>query len=133
MSISFIKDAVTVTISKNPSFGSEFYFDRKNQSIEETVDGTLRVYDAGPTILMGNIILKYVSKTEGDALISFIKSTIVFSKETFTIDPPAGTDLGGGAGIDIQSCNLVETSIKGMFEYISPGVYNINIPYRKVV
>ena len=137
MSVVFTKPGtpdVVVTINKNPSYDSKYYTVRKNQYSQETVDGVLKVYDGGPSVVYGTVVLKNVAKAEGDALMSFIKSNLVFQLNTFTIAPPANTDLGNGVGTSLTSCNFDGgQSLDGVFEFIPPGKYNINFPYRKVL
>lgn len=134
MSIAFTYSTTTVTVNRNPSYDSDFSFRRANQYSQETVDGALKTYDGGPNILIGEIVLRNVSKAEGDALRNFIKTTVLFELYQFTITPPANTDIGGGVGTALTTVNFAGgQDLKGLFKYSAPGTYTITIPYRKVV
>jgi len=122
----------TETITKNPAFGTIWQIMRLNQETLITADGGHVTYDNGPNILIGSILIKNVSKTEGDNLRDFIKDTAIFQKTSFTIDPPAATDLGEGDGTAIATAFFNGgNDIERVFEYIAPGRYNITFPYWK--
>jgi len=136
VSISFTYSTTTVTINKNPSYMSNWKVSRLNQYAQETVDGVLKVYDGGPNIVVGEIVLQNVVKSEGDALRNFLKDTVTFQLLQFTITPtpPSITDIGGGAGTALTTCNYGGgQSLEGVFEFIPPGKYNIRLPYRKII
>jgi len=122
----------TVTITRNPSFGTDWSKDRLNQYTQGTADGGRNTYDNGPNILKGTIVLRNVSKANGDALRTYLTDTAIFGKNSFTITPPASTDLGSGVGTAVTLAFYDGgTNLDGVFEYIAPGIYNINLSYWK--
>lgn len=124
----------TQTITKNPAYGTEWWYDRMNQMTQITADGGHVTYDNGPTILRGVIILNNVSKTEGDNFRTWLTGTAIYSKTSFTITPPSATDLGAGAGIALTTAYYDGgPTIEGVFSYIAPGIYNIKFPYWKKI
>lgn len=125
---------VVVTISKNPSYSSDFYHKRLNQETERTADGGRSTYDNGPNELHGILMIKNVSKAEADALRTWIHTTINFALQPFGIAPPANTDIGGGVGTTLTSCYWDgPPDTDGNFVYNAPGIYDIKFPYTKVI
>lgn len=134
MSITFTKSSTSVIISKNPSYDSDFWHDRKNQSSTEMADGANITYDNGPDVLYGIIVLKNVSSVQAESLRTFIRSTLVYCLNSFTIVPPSNTDIGAGNGVTLSDVYLYDTvSTKDVFERTPPGIFNITIKYRKVL
>lgn len=123
----------SVTINRNPAYGTTWAASRINQVSVETADGGFAVYDAGVKIIRGVLVLNAVDKTEGDSLRTYLEDTAIFQKNTFTIDPPANTDLGAGAGTAITVNFDGGQSLDGVFELVPPALYNIRIPWRKTV
>lgn len=123
----------SVTINRNPAYGSNWWPKRFNQTKADTADGGLIVNDNGPDILEGMLVLTNVDKTEAASLRTYLTGTAIYSKNSFNITPPANTDLGNGNGTLIAVNYVGEPSLAGVFDYIPPGMYNIRIPYRKVV
>ena len=122
-----------VTINRNPSVQSRWWKERLNQKTMITADGGRATYDNGPTLLRGVIVLNLVLKSEGDALRTYITDTAVYGKNSFTIDPPANTDLGSGTGTDVTTAYYDGgLSLEGLFEPSANGLlYTINFPYWK--
>jgi len=123
----------TETITKNPAFGTQFWSVRFNQYKVETADGGWVVYDNGPTLIEGILLLKNVSKTESDDLRTFLTGTAVYQKTSFIITPPSATDLGKGDGAAITVFYSGGPDLQGVFNFIPPGRNDIKIPYREKV
>ena len=124
----------TVTITRNPSYGKSWWNSRPGQDKIITADGGHVVYDSGFNELKGVIVLNNVSKAEGDSLRTYITGTAVYEQNSFTITPPANTDIGGGVGTALTSCYFDGGSdLDGVFEFVAPGSYNIQFPYWKKV
>ena len=122
----------SVTINKNPAYGTQWHKIRLNHKSRLVADGTRRTYDNGPEIIKGTIILRNVLKSEGDSLRTYLTDTAIYQKNSFTITPPANTDLGAGVGTALTGCYYDGgNNIDGVFEYIAPGKYNIKFPYHK--
>ena len=126
-----------VTITKNPAYGTRFWSVRLNQYGVDTADGKRSVYDNGPTIVKGVLILRNVSKTEGDSLRTWLIGTSTvqakFGAQTFDITPPSATDLGKGAGTAITVYYDGEEDIDGVLDFHAPGQYDITFPYRESI
>lgn len=124
----------TATITKDPAFGSQFHLMRLNQETKITADGGHVTYDNGPNVLIGNIMVKNILKSEADTLRTFIKDTAIFQKVSFTINISTltNTDLGEGSGTNITNAFFDGgTDLNGVFELIAPGTFNLNFPYWK--
>jgi len=132
MSITFALTSIDfATVSKNPCYPLDWAMERYNQSALETADGGLAVYDNGPSVVRGTINIKSVSKSEGDALRTFLTTSAICQKNAMTITPPANTDLGNGNGVAITNVNFDGgQSLAGVFTLIPPGIYDVSIPYR---
>lgn len=123
----------TVTIARNPFHPLDWYPVRFNQSSVECADAARAVYDNGPTVIKGTIILKGVLKSEGDALRTYLTGTAIFEKNSFTITPPANTNLGAGDGVALTSAYYDGgPTLEGVFTLTGGGLYDIAFPYRKV-
>lgn len=121
----------TVTISRNPVYPLDVYPERYNQIKLDMADAAIKVYDNGPTVIHGKIILKGVLKSEGDALRTYLTDTAIFQKSTFTITPPSNTDVGAGDGAALSNCSYDGgADLKGIFVLVPPGRYDIEFPYR---
>jgi len=120
----------SVTINRNPSVDSKWHNERLNQYTEETADGGRVTYDNGPTITKGTIIIRNVAKTEADNLATYLTGTAIYGKNSMTIDPPANTDLGAGAGTAITAYYDGGNTLEGVFQMITATLYNINFPYK---
>jgi len=124
----------SVTINKNPVYATTWHKERMNQKSRLTSDGTVRTYDSGPILIVGIIELRNVIKSEGDSLRTYITDTAIYRLNSFTITPPAATDLGSGDGVALTTCYYNGAqSLSGVFDYIAPGKYNISFPYIKKV
>ena len=125
-------DIGTVTINRNPNYETDFWKMRMNHFYRKTADGSHVAYDNGPNILQGIIVINNVAKAEGDALLTWLLGTAVYGKNSFTISPPTNTDLGEGAGSDIDDAYYDGgNSSQGMLDLISPGMYIVRFPYWK--
>jgi len=114
-------------------YGTEFSDTRLNQSEQVLVDGSAVVYDAGPTWCHGLLILKHVSYAEGNDFRTWIRDSIIFAYNRFTISAVSRVDLGKGKGIAITNARYDGgQSLKGVFQHIAPDMYNIKLPYRFV-
>jgi len=114
-------------------YGTEFMDSRKNQSEHELVDGSTIVYDAGPTWCHGVLVLKHASYSDGAALRAWIRDSIIFAFNRFTISAVSGADFGLGKGVVITNARYDGGSnMDGVFQYIAPDMYNIKFPYRFV-
>jgi len=121
----------TVTINRNPVYPLDPYQERYNQSALDMADASIKVYDGGPTVVHGKLIIKGVLKSEGDSLRTYLTDTAIFQKNTFTITPPSNTDIGGGTGTALQNCTFDGgNDLKGVFVLVPPGRYDIEFPYR---
>lgn len=123
----------TVTITKNPAYGRAWWPRRLNQQSQETADGGLVCYDNGPEIIEGELVINLIDKAQGDALRTYLQGTAYMGYASFTITPPANTDLGNGAGVAITVNYTGGPSLEGVLEPVPPGLYNLRLPYRKVV
>jgi hypothetical protein len=124
----------TVTINRNPVPRHNWSKQRYNQYTRITADGGRKTYDNGPTVLTGTLVLKAVAKSEGDILRTYITDTAVFGKNSFTITPPANTDLGAGDGVAITTAYFEGDSLEGVFQLSPNGLlYTITLPYWKLL
>ena len=125
----------TVEITKNIEHDSSFWTRRKNQFTMEGVDGAFYTYDNSPAILEGLLKIKFVSKTQADALSTWLVNTIRFQLYSFTITPPSFNDLGEGTGSTILLAyyNGPLSTEKIITPVGRTNKFNINFPYRKII
>lgn len=113
-------------------YGTNFSDGRYNQTSNRTADGTLVTYDTGLSVVTGEILMKGVTYTEGDAFRTWLHEEAIFALTSFTITPPSGLDLGKGEGVAIADCNFVGQHDKGIFKLVVPGHFKIKFPYTFV-
>lgn len=123
----------TVTITRNPSYPLDWWVKRFNQSKVETADGGHATYDNGPNVILGNILIKNVARSEAESLRTYLTDTAIFQLNSFTITPQASgeTDLGKGQGTAIQAFYDGGSDINGVFSLRAPDLFDIQIPYRE--
>ena len=125
-------DIGSVTINKNPAFGTNWATEVINQHTRMTATADRVTYDSSSKIIRGTILLKNVAKSEGDSLRTYLEDTAEYGLNSFTIDPPAGVDLGAGDGTALTLCFYDGgPTLEGVFDLIPPGFYNITLPYWK--
>ena len=125
----------TQTITRNPSLGTVWNVRRINQSTVQLADGSWVTYDNGANILMGTIQLKNVSGAQAESFRTWLISTAVFEKNSFTITPPANTDLGSGDGVAITTAfyDGGPTTDGVLFFAGNSNTYDITFPFKKVL
>ena len=75
-------------------YGTNFYIKRMNHFILPIVDGTEKVYDAGPKKVYGNILMKDISVSNKNTFLTWLTDTIVFSKNRFDISGLSNVNWG---------------------------------------
>ena len=124
----------SVTISRNPSASSDWGTVRLNQSTVRTADGGTCTYDNGPEEIRGVLFIRNVPKAEKDSLMSYLRNTAIYGLNSFTITPPSGTDIGAGNGVALSNCYFDgDPTLEGVFTWNPPGVFDVKLPYRKLV
>ena len=73
----------------------------------EAEDGTAYVYDAGVEVWLVEATVKINDTTRG-VLRSFIRTVVLFSKLTLTLDPDDPIDLGAGAGAAVTPPSSID-------------------------
>lgn len=114
-------------------YGTDFYIKRINHFTLPIVDGTEKVYDAGPKKIYGNIVMKDISVSNKDELLSWITDDIIFSKNRFTINSVTGVNWGNGVSSPVYNCRFPQSDTKDIFEFLAPGKYTINFPYMAAI
>lgn len=125
----------TVTISRNPSTSSKHWTERYNQRTQLTADAGRATYDNGPSVLRGVLVINGVSQADKLSLETYLKSTAIFGKNSFTITPPSNTDLGGGIGTALTSAYYDGgESDEGVYEMAGTSeLWTITFPYWKAL
>ena len=93
--MTFVSGVTTVTLN-GAIYPFTYTLDR-HQSVGISGDGTARVYDRGPTEQYIGIQLRD-DHSNLTNIRSFIETTLVFRKNTFTFTPDSGVDVGNGDG-----------------------------------
>ena len=131
ISITFTQGANAVIISASVVYGTDYYDKRLNQFELPTADGTDVVYDNGPIMCHGTLVMKGISYTDGNALRTWLKTYAIFAYNTFTISAISCVDLGKGKNIAITSVRWDGgQNTQGAFQLVAPGNYDITFPYR---
>jgi hypothetical protein len=129
VTVTLTQGANVVNIVGSLGFGSQFYHIPINHLKVDLSDGTDIVYFGGITRIVGNIELKGVSYSQGNALRNWIINYASYQENTFTISAIVNVDLGRGLNTALTLVKFGKTDLEGVFEYIAPGMFNINFPY----
>lgn len=135
-----------VTISAAVVYGTNFYDKRLNQYTLRTADGGTVVYDAGPDQVHGVMVMKNVSYSDGENFRKWIRGDysggtdegITYGKSKFKISALTDIDLGIGKNTELSVAGGAtedayydgDIDMSGVFDYLAPGLYKINFPYR---
>ena len=114
--------------------------ERFNQYPLETTDGSVFCEEIEPfTIISNTIMILGVPRLLGEGFRNFIKDTLSFDEQPFTLSILRGLgeewldDMNLGLGFQhepsVGFCNLTETSDDGLFLFREPNLYDIKIPY----
>lgn len=122
---------VPIHIPAKVVYGTDFFDVRLNQFELLTADGSDKVYDTGPTVAHGMLVLKNVSYSDAVTLRTWVRDTLRFALYRFTISAITNVDLGLGKSTAITQARWDGgQSLSGVFSYNAPGVYTVNFPFR---
>jgi hypothetical protein len=110
-------------------YGTTFYHRRLNQLRQECSDGSDVVYDGGPNKGYGTLVVKRLSYDGGEALRTWIESTINMQKLTFTISALTNINLGKGKNTQVTGCRYGKNNTEGLLEFKAPGMYDLTLEY----
>lgn len=119
-------------------YGTKFDDERYNQYSQRTADGSLRVYDTGVNVVMGELLIKNVTYEDGEILRTWLHEKAIFQLNNFTItildcnDNPALADIGNGKGIPVVGANCTKKTDKGILKFVPPGNYKIKFPFTYI-
>lgn len=121
----------TVDINVNPSHESRFDYRKQSQMTTEFEDGTFETFASGRTMIDTTLILDYVSEDDFNSLMNWLNNTVLYSRVSFTVTPPAFFDLGLGKGVAVT--NATYTGPPNTKELYTPvgrlGRKNVIFPF----
>ncbi len=89
-------------------------------------------FSVGAPIIRGRVIVKWLSKAEADALITFFSQTIKFVAPFYLQSSVYDVDLGNGAGVPLTRCYLPD-DVKSTESIIFPegkgNKWQLNLEY----
>jgi hypothetical protein len=123
--------SAVVTVSCAVVFGTNWFDKRWNHYAVRSADAGTTVYDVGPNEIEGVILMKGLSSTDGGNLITWIRDSVIFDTYLFTISAIANLNLGKGTNTACTSCRYNGApSLEGIYDFVAPGIYDFNFPYR---
>ena len=108
----------TVTIGVNPSHESRWDYRKQSQITTEYEDGTFETFASGRTMIDVTLVLDYVDEDDWGDLVNWLNNSVLYSRFTFTVTPPAFFDLGLGEGVAVT--NATYTGSPNTFDLYSP-------------
>lgn len=123
----------SVTITRNPAYPLDWAPKRFNQHTQETATAGHATYDGGPNVILGNLFIKSVVRSEAEALRTYLRDTAIYQLNSFTITPQSSgeTDLGKGQGTAIRVYYNGGPDLDGVIILRAPDLFDINLPYRE--
>jgi hypothetical protein len=94
----------------------------------------LITYDThGFNVVDGDLLIKNVSRADGDALRTWIHTKAVFQLNVFDIETDNDqVDLGEGQGEDLVGVKFGQLNDKGVIKLVPPGNYTVKFPFTYV-
>ena len=123
----------SIYVNGNVVYGTDFYSEPINMTKVDTSDGGSVVYYSDNLKFYGKIIIKGVSKSEGEALKKFIEEKLVYFAKYLGLETDnSEINIGLDSGVAIEYANgarLEEDSGKGIAGLKAPSVYEIRLNY----
>lgn len=120
-----------VSITGSIIYGTDYYVKRLNQFSLEISDGNDVVYDAGPNIVIGTLMMKGISYQEGLDFEDWLENNLIFQKNLFSIGGIQGVNLGNGLNTGISGARYTGgRTTEGVLKPVAPGTFNLNFPYK---
>lgn len=121
-------NSVSITLNGTIPYGTEYFHKRIGQFSVTAMSGAEFVYDSGYSKISGILMVKAVSYAEGIALRSWIKNTLNFRENHFSLQIP-GIDLGLGVGNTVNGCRILETNSQGVLKAVPPNNFDVRLEY----
>lgn len=132
ITVTFAQGVNNVAVTGSIGFNTDFIPKALNHPSIKTADGNELSYWGGVKEFVGNLEIKGVSYTDGEALRSWLINYVRFKTNTFSISAILNTNLGRGKNVYIPTARYTKDDLEGVFSYQPPGIFNINLPYRFV-
>lgn len=131
VNVTFQTGSEQVSVLGSVIYGTDFYTRRLNQFSLELADGEDAVYDAGPNVVMGTLMMKGIDYSEGLDFETWLKEELIFQKNKFSIQGISGVNLGKGLGEGISDARFTGgKSTQSVLQLVAPGKFNLTFPYK---
>lgn len=101
-----LHNSSAITISRNLDISSTFWTERLNHVRSQSSGGAVLSFSAGPNMLHGVLVFRYVDKAEAAILTAWIRDTIIFGLKPFSISANSWDDIGLGNGVALSWVKL---------------------------
>jgi hypothetical protein len=129
--VTFTYNTTSVTLTGKIIYGTEWWDERRNFFEVETSNGNDVVYNGGPDKCFGVLMMKDVSRTEGDAFYAWLKNSVNLSSAPFTIGAVAGVNLGNGINASLSNVRFAGgRTLQGLLTPVPPFNYEVKFPYK---
>ena len=121
-------NAVSIELNGSVPYGTEYFHKRIGQFSVTAMSGAEYVYDSGFSQVSGILMVRSVSKAEGLALRSWIKTNLNFRENYFSIQAN-GIDFGAGISVTRTACRISETNSQGVLKAVPPDNLDVRLEY----
>jgi hypothetical protein len=129
--VTFTYNTTSVTLTGKIIYGTEWWDERRNFFEVETSNGNDVVYNGGPDKCFGVLMMKDVSREEGDAFYTWLKDSVNLSSSPFTIGAVAGVNLGNGINTSLSNVRFAGgRTLQGLLTPVPPFNYEVKFPYK---
>lgn len=126
--------SASVSISGKIVYGTDYYVKRLNHHILSIVDGSDKVYDAGPSKIYGTVLMKDISIDDRDDFLDWLQDDVILDTNKFTIGAIANINWGLGQNTAVTNCRYSGgNTTEDVFEFMPPGKYTLNFKYMAVI
>ena len=113
-------------------YGTGFYDTQLNQQSHRTLDGNLQTFTNGIVLHTGTMILKGLTKPQGELFIAWWRDDLQFKENRFDIELNGNLiNIGNGEGVDALICNSLVSSSDTIYSLHSPGFYNFKFNFER--
>lgn len=130
VTVTLTSGANTATITGSVGYLSDYYYVATNYAVIESLDLVPNTKYSCVERCIGTLELRGVSSTDLSALETFIRTKLLYTKNSFSISAIPNTNLGMGVNTQVTTAYYGgEGSLEELRKFTPPHRYNILFKY----